>query len=161
MRVAIAGQQDGLEEHQGGVPDRRRAAEQRQHHLGEQGLNPEQECGAHEQCCGEQRYRADTAGCGRGLVLHFLSFDQPEAPFSHRHESDSLAETASGAYTTAGLRTSCFSLTWAVTAWNSRRFRTCGERGGILSFSPPVERYAVSAPGNWRATFRFEAVEHG
>ena len=43
MRVAVAGQQRGLEEEHRHRPHRRRAAEHRQHHLGEHRLDGEQQ----------------------------------------------------------------------------------------------------------------------
>ena len=43
MRVAVAGQQRGLEEEHRDRPHRRRAAEHRQHHLGEHRLHREQQ----------------------------------------------------------------------------------------------------------------------
>ena len=48
MRVAVAGEQHGLEEHHRDRPDAGRAAELRQHHLGEHRLNAEQQKGGKE-----------------------------------------------------------------------------------------------------------------
>ena len=49
MRIGVAQQQDRLEEHHGDRPHRRRAAELRQHHLGEHRLHGEQQRGGEEQ----------------------------------------------------------------------------------------------------------------
>ena len=55
MRVAVAGEQDTLKEHHAGIPDRRRPAQQREHHFGDHRLNNEQQAVADEH---RQRQRA-------------------------------------------------------------------------------------------------------
>ena len=51
--VGVSGQQGRLEEDHAGVPDRRRAAQQGQHHLGDHRLDEEQQRGADEHRQGE------------------------------------------------------------------------------------------------------------
>ncbi len=57
VRIGVAGQQRGLEEHHRDRPHRRRAAEHRQHHLGEHRLNGEQQQRGGKQRGGEERER--------------------------------------------------------------------------------------------------------
>ena len=79
MRVGIARQQGGLEEHQRNRPDRGGAAELRQHHLGEHRLHGEQQRRADEDGRDESREQ-HTEGCGfsrlcvggRGLGGHAI-----------------------------------------------------------------------------------------
>ena len=69
MGVGVAEQQDGLEEHHAGAPHRRRAAEARQHHLGDHRLDHEHQAGAEEQRGGERgegQWRAWQSGRARG-----------------------------------------------------------------------------------------------
>ena len=49
MRIGVAGQQRRLEEDHAGAPDRRRAAEQWEDHLGDHRLDAEQEESAEKQ----------------------------------------------------------------------------------------------------------------
>lgn len=58
VRVQVAGEQGSLEEEEGSVPDRRRAAQQRQHLLGDEGLEPEQEERGEEEGENEKSDRA-------------------------------------------------------------------------------------------------------
>ena len=79
MRVGIARQQGGLEEHQRDRPDRRGAAELRQHHLGEHRLHREQQRGADEdggdegrEHCGEIGRIGRRCGPGRKIGCHAI-----------------------------------------------------------------------------------------
>jgi hypothetical protein len=50
VRVGVAGEQHGLEEHETGVPDRRSGAELRQQAFANHRLHEEQQAGAEEHC---------------------------------------------------------------------------------------------------------------
>ena len=65
MRVGVAGEQERLEEHHRHRPHRRRAAEPRQHHLGEQRLHREQQQRAEEDRRGIDRQHQPVSRSGR------------------------------------------------------------------------------------------------
>jgi hypothetical protein len=67
MRVGIAAQQQRLEEHHRHRPHRRRAAEPRQHHFGEQRLHREQQQRADEDRCGVDHQHQPIPGNGSGI----------------------------------------------------------------------------------------------
>ena len=69
MRIGIAGEQRGLEEHHRHRPHRRGAAEPRQHHLGEHRLHREQQRGADENGGDEGRQQQTRAMPRRALAL--------------------------------------------------------------------------------------------
>jgi hypothetical protein len=81
MRVGIAGQEQRLEKHHRHRPHRGRAAEPRQHHLGEQRLHREQEQRAQEDRGGIDRQHQPVARGGR------LVFEQ----FGRGHENSGEA----------------------------------------------------------------------
>ena len=88
VSIGVAGQESGLEEHHGGVPDCGRAAEQRQHHPGEHRLDPEQEQRAQQQGGGEQRQDAGTGAWTEadreGRLVNFAATARHGLPGSHR-----------------------------------------------------------------------------
>jgi hypothetical protein len=61
VRIGVAGEQKRLEGHHGDRPDRRRAAEPGQHHLGKHRLNGEQQQRRNEQRRGIKRRRGAPA----------------------------------------------------------------------------------------------------
>ena len=88
MRIGVAGEQRRLEEHHRDRPDRRRAAEPRQHHLGEHGLDREQQSGGEEnrrRIHGQDH--SGTAGAfsvatSSAAAMGILSADRPTRPGS-------------------------------------------------------------------------------
>src|SRR5262249_58855299 len=60
MGVAVARQENELEEHHGGVPDRRRSTEQGQQELGDERLNPEKQERAEEERRSIERHNGST-----------------------------------------------------------------------------------------------------
>ena len=86
VSIGVAGQERGLEEHHAGVPDGRRAAQERQDHLADHRLDHEQERGA-----AEQRDRVEQQDEGQAEVLQppivappaTFSYGAPREPCRH------------------------------------------------------------------------------